>query len=177
MAVTWQEVLHRVLEATAHKGGARAGTIVHLRLKNMDTGHISDHRLTGMQKVYEVNLEERDAQYLYSEGVGLVFMDNETFEQFSIPRAVIGPAAAFIRENDLIRVESYNGKALGIIPPGEVLVKVVETGPSLHGDPDAPYKTAILENRVELMVPAFIATGDTIKVDVANVKYLERIRK
>jgi elongation factor P len=165
------------MEAVIHKGTARAGTTVHLRLKNLKTGHISESRLNGEQKVDDVDLEERDAQYLYAEGDGLVFMDNETFEQFSIPRTVIGPAAAFIRENDVIRVESFEGQALGIIPPAEVLVKVAETGAPIHGDPDAPYKPAVLENGVELMVPGMIATGDTIKVDVANVKYMERARK
>jgi len=177
MAIRWQEVLHRVLDAVIHKGSARAGTMVHLRLKNLMTGHIIDHRLNGEQEVDDVNLEERDTQYLYAEGDGLVFMDNETFEQFSIPRAVIGPAASFIKENDLIRVESYEGRALGIVPPAEAIVKVAQTGASQHGDPDAPYKPAVLDNGVELMVPAVIATGDTIKVDVANVKYMERVRK
>lgn len=165
----------KVVESVTHSGGGKAGAMVHAKLRNLLTGHITERRLGTDDKVEDVALTRAKMQFLYKEGDAFNFMNPETYDQVPIPKNAIGPAAAFFKENDVMEVEFFEEKPLSILYPPAVELKVSTTGTGLRGQSDSTFKEATLENGLEVLVPQFIKEGDRIRVDVETGKYLERM--
>jgi elongation factor P len=114
--------------------------------------------------------------YLYSDTDGCYFMDPETFEQVSIPQASIGATSRFLKEGMKITVELLGEEPLTIQFPKVVALKVSTTGPGIRGGHDvSTMKPATLENDIEILVPQFVETGDTVRVDTGKIKYVDRM--
>src|SRR3954451_23980884 len=107
--------------------------ILQLKLKNLKTGSIAINRVRPQDKVETAFLDKRDMQYLYAEGDDFVFMDSETFDQFALPKDVLGDSMKYMKENDNCKVTTYEGKPLDIELPATVDLKVVETEPGVKG--------------------------------------------
>ena len=175
--VRWQGAMSRVVEADIHKGAARTGTLVHAKLREIESGRLIEHRFGPDEKLEDVEVEEKSMQYLYDSGDNFVFMDAQTYEQVELAKAAVGPAGAFLKENDSLQVEFADGRAIGVVLPKTVEIGIKETGPGIRGQTDTTFKSAVLENGQEILVPQFIETGDRIRVDVSTGKYLDRVRK
>lgn len=168
-----ERILYKVIESVTHQGGGKAGGMVHIKLRNLDTGHVTEKRLATDDKIEDIPVTRAKMQFLYRDGETLHFMNPETFDQIPLTRSVVGPTALFLKENDEIEVEFFEEKPLSILYPPTVELAVASTGAGLKGA--STLKEAILENGMEIHVPQFIKEGDSIRVDVETGKYLDRV--
>lgn len=167
----------RIVEHEHHIGGGRAGGTVRLKLKDMATGHVTEEKLDPHAKLEDLNIERHKMKYLYEDGSGLCFMDPETFEQVSLPKAAIGHLSKFLKEETEVDVEFFEGNPIHVIPPEKITLAVSSTGAATKGATDSTFKPATLENGVELLVPHFIKNGDRIIIEVESGKYLDRAKE
>jgi elongation factor P len=116
-------------------------------------------------------------EYLYQEGDAYVFMDLETYEQIKFSSEVIGDSMNYLLPNVVFSVEMHEGRPVGVNPPQTMNLKVVKTEPFLKGaTQSASSKPATLETGIAINVPQFIKTGDFIRIDTREDKYLERVK-
>jgi elongation factor P len=148
-----------------------------LRLKNLKTGFTTDQRVHPEDKVEQAYLENNDCQYLYKDQDGYVFMDTETFDQFTLSEEMIGDNAGFLKEGNPAKVLFHDGKALSIELPATVELEVTDTEPSIKGaTASAQYKPATLDTGIKINVPSFIGIGEKILVDTRDGKYMSRVK-
>ncbi|MBC7221651.1 elongation factor P [Candidatus Bipolaricaulota bacterium] len=169
--------LFRVLEAVRHTGSAQQKGLVYLKLRNLRTGALVERRLRPEEEVQEVALERRPMEYLYTDGEAFYFMDLETYDQVSIPAAMIGELEVFLQPNQRVPVEFYEGNPVSVVFPETVDLRVVSTAPAIRDKESHVYKPAILENGLEVLVPQFIGEGDIIRVNVYTREYIDRVEK
>lgn len=167
--VLWVAV--KVQHVKPGKGGAYA----QVELKAIIEGTKLNERFRSSETVERVRLEQQDYQFLFAEDDMLTFMDTETYEQISLPVEFVGERAAFLQDGMEVKVESYEGKPLGISLPEHVTLEVVETEPTIKGQTaSSSYKPAMMDNRVRVMVPPFITVGEKIIVDTNEATYVRR---
>lgn len=149
------------------------------RLKNLMRGTSMDRTFRPVDKVDVPNLEEREMYYSYHDGSMYIFSDAETYEEISISAENLGDKTYFLIENTLCNALFFNGKPIDITLPTFITKVIMETEPGARGDTASTnvMKPAKLDNGYELMVPLFINTGDTIKVDTRTGLYAERVSK
>jgi len=169
--------LFRVLEVLHHGGGGQFAGFVVLKLKSLRSGHVKELRLAPEEKLEEVELQRRELEYLYEDESGYVFMDAETFEQYSLPRQALGKKSVFLTPNARLPVEFWEEQPVNVIFPEVVELKVASAPPGLREMETSTYKTAQLENGMEILVPQFIETGDVVRVETETRRYLERVRQ
>jgi len=151
--------------------------ILNLKLKNLKTGSVAVNRVKPDDKVEVAYLDRRNMQYLYAEGDGYVFMDNETYDQVNLQAELVGEQILYLKENDPASVTFYEGRPLSIELPATVELRVVETEPSVKGaTAAAQYKPATLETGLKITVPPFVAEGELIQVDTRSGEYLSRAK-
>lgn len=151
--------------------------ILQLKLKNLNTGSITQNRVRPEDKVEQAYLDKRPMQYLYQDGSDYVFMDKENFEQVSLNKEWVGDLILYLKENDDVAVTFYEGRALSLEPPATVDQKVIDTEPSVKGaTAAAQYKPATTETGLKVTVPPFISIGDVISIDTRNGEYLSRAK-
>jgi len=166
----------KVLEAVHHSGSGQMHGFIELKLHDIRFGHFGDRRFKHSDQLDDVDLHRQQMEYLYSDSEASYFMDPESFEQVSIPKAVIGTTEKFMKEGMKITVELLGEEALTIQFPKVVELKVASTGPGIRGGGDnTTLKPATLENGVEVLVPQFVETGDAVRVDTEKVKYIDRV--
>lgn len=166
---------YKVISSIYHKATAKMGSMVHCKLRNLETGTFEERRLSPDEKLDDIVPERATMQYLYSDEKNYIFMNPETFEQINLDKKTIGQRGTYLKENLQIPVEFYEGNPLDIIFPAVVEMKVISTGAGLKGQAETTYKEAVLEKGIKVMVPQFIKTGDTIRVEVETNHYLERV--
>ncbi len=114
-------------------------------------------------------------QYLYNDGDMYYFMDSETFENLDLTKEVVGNSLDFVKENEVVKVCSFNGNAYAIEPPLNVVLQVTETEPGVKGNTaTGATKPATVETGAQVKVPLFIEQGELIKVDTRTGEYLSR---
>src|SRR5262249_49943550 len=151
--------------------------ILQLKLKNLETGAVTNSRVRPEDKVEQAYLENRNMQYLYQEGDGYVFMDNETFDQITLGRDWVGDQMGYLKENMNAQVVLYEGKPISLELPASVELKVEETGPALpDATAKAQYKPATMETGLKVTVPPFVSTGEVIVIDTRTGEYIRRAK-
>jgi elongation factor P len=176
MAVRFESQPYKVLAAEYHPGQGKMGGVTHARLKNLSTGTLWEHSFCADLKLEELEVSRQPMDYLYEEAGLCYFMDPETFEQIAVPRSAIGEQAILLQPEMRVAVEVIEGNPVSVAFPDVLEVRVVETTPPVHQQTDSVWKPARLENNLEIMVPQFIKTGDLIRLDVANLKYMDRAK-
>ncbi len=172
--IRFEKELYKVVESLVHAGGGKAGSMVHAKLRNLTTGHVIERRLNPEDKIEDISVTRTKMQMLYRDGDNFCFMNPESYDQIIIPKHAVGPAAPFLKENDVCELEFYEDKPLSVLFPPVVELTVSSTGAGLRGS-DSTLKEAVLENGFTVMVPQFIEEGDRIRLDVETCKYLERV--
>ena len=158
-----------------HNKTGRGGAVIKLKVKNMDTGSITEKTYRPGDKVVPVQIEALDMQYLYKNGDLYVFMNTETFEQIDIGEDVMQEAKKYLIDNAMFSVHFHKEAAIGVYPPITMMLTVRETDPGVRGDTvSAPMKSATLETGLRIQVPLFIEPGQKIKVDTRSDEYIER---
>jgi elongation factor P len=151
--------------------------ILQLKLKNLKTGSITVNRVRPQDKVEQAYLDKREMQYIYQDGDGFVFMDTETFDQFTLDKDMVGEQMLYLKEGNKANVVFYEGKALSLDLPATVELQVRETEPSVKGaTAAAQYKPATLETGLKVTVPPFVNIGEVIMVDTRTGEYLSRAK-
>lgn len=157
------------------RGTGKFGKSAMLKLRSLEDGHIIEKKMSAEAEAEAVEVHFVKMQYLYREGEQFVFMNMENYEQFSIPAKAVGRHEVFLRENEVIEVLFGEGKALSIVFPKIVELKVVNAPPGVKGQSDSTYKEAELENGLKVLVPQFVSTGETIRVNTDDLSYLDRV--
>jgi len=174
IAIVYDGNLFQVLEFQHVKPG-KGSAFVRTKLKNLRTGATIDHTFNAGIKVEKAHIDKDKMQYLYDEGDALVFMDNQTYDQISIPKERLEWELNFLKENDIVEITRYNGEILGVALPNSVELKVTEAEPGIKGDTASnTLKNAVLETGFAIRVPLFIEEGETIIVNTTDGKYMSR---
>jgi elongation factor P len=158
-----------------HVKPGTGGAFAQVELKDIVNGTKLNERFRSSETVERIRLEQKDYQFLYLQGEALVFMDLETYEQLELQADFVGERAAFLQDNMIVMVESFEDKPIGISLPDQVQMKISEADPVVKGQTvSSSYKPAVLENGVRVLVPPFIEAGETIIVDTNEITYLGR---
>lgn len=176
MAVRYEGQIYKVLVADYHPGQGKMGGTTHARLRNLATGTLWEHSFRSDLKLEDLPVEKQEMEFLYTDADACYFMNPETFEQVAVPVKVIGPQARFLRPEMRLQVEFVEGQPVSVLFPDIIEVRIADTAPPTHAQQDSTWKEAVLENGVQIMVPQFIKTGDVIRLDVENLKYVDRAK-
>jgi elongation factor P len=170
----WEGEPYRVVDYNQKVMG-RGGSIVNVRIKNLVDGKVLEKTFKGNEQLSSADVTNQNVQYLYSDGTQFHFMNGDTFEQFDIPVDIIGDNAGYMKEADMVTLQLFNSQPITIELPKSVPLKVTYAETVVKGDTTSSVlKDAELETGIKLKVPAFIKTGDIIKVDTRSGSYLER---
>lgn len=168
--------LFKVIESTYHLGQGKMPGSVHAKLRNVPKGTFKELRWRPEERLEDTQLEKQEMEFLYSDADSMTFMNPRTYEQVSLPLEAIGAAARFLQPEMKVPVEFHAGQPVSIVFPEIVEVKVQTTAQAVHQQQDNTFKDATLENGIEIMVPHFIKEGETVRVEVATGKYVDRVR-
>ncbi len=163
-----------VIEDLHTSGTAQTRHKLHTRLRQLKTGHIIDRVFAENERVALAPLETRRATYSYSVGDTHVFIDAETFDEFEFSNQQLGERRCFLKENEEYKALLLDGRLMDIVIPPQIPLKVVDTAAPIRGGSDSAWKEAKLETGLQIMVPLFIAKGETIRVDTSAKKYAGR---
>jgi elongation factor P len=164
----------RIVEFQHVKPG-KGGAFVRTKVKNLQTGAVVDRTFRAGEKFQRMRTEVKSAQYLYDSGDEVVFMENDTYEQFSLPRKSVAEELEFIPPSTSVQILTVDGKPSGLQLPSSIELAVAETEPGVKGDTVSNVtKPAKLETGATVQVPLFVSTGDRIKVDPREGRYISR---
>ena len=175
MAIEYEGQIFTIVEFQHVKPG-KGGAFVRTKLKNIETGAVLDKTFRPVEKFRRVRVEAKKMQYLYATPDEVVLMDNDTYEQLSLPPALAGDSLSYIKDNMEVEIQMIDGKPAQLVPPIFVELEITETQPGVKGDTvSGGSKPATLETGVEVQVPLFVKTGDVIKIDTRTGGYVERV--
>jgi elongation factor P len=158
-----------------HVKPGKGGAFVRTTLKNVLSGKVVDRTFNAGTKVETATVDKRSMTYLYREGEDFVFMDGDTYEQVQVPSATVGDGAGYLLENTEAMVAMHEGVALYVELPTSVELLISHTDPGLQGDRSTGgTKPATLETGATIQVPLFVTTGEKVKVDTRDGRYLGR---
>jgi elongation factor P len=149
---------------------------VRTTLKNVLSGKVVDRTFNAGTKVETANVDKRDMTFLYREGEDFIFMDGDTYDQIPVSAQTVGRNADFLLDNAEATVAVHDGTPLFIELPTSVELVIQHTDPGLQGDRSTGgTKPATLETGAEIQVPLFVSTGEKVKVDTRDGRYLGRV--
>src|SRR5947209_15103700 len=164
----------RIVEFQHVKPG-KGGAFVRTKLKSLEAGAVVDRTFRAGEKFPRIRTETKSVQYLYDDGSEAHFMDEATYDQFSLPHAELAAELQYMQPNTRVQILEVGGKPSSIQLPSSVELAVVETEPGIKGDTASNVtKTATLETGVVIQVPLFINVGDVLKVDPSEGRYISR---
>ena len=165
----------QILEFQHVKPG-KGAAFVRTKLKNVISGGVVEKTFRPTEKFPQARIDRVDMQYLYNDGDLYYFMNNETYDQIAINQETLGDALKFVKENEMVKVCSYNGNVFAVEPPLFVELEITETEPGFKGDTaQGATKPAIVETGAQVNVPLFVEQGDKIKIDTRTGEYLSRV--
>lgn len=174
MTLNLPEGLLSVVEFQHVKPG-KGGAFVRTKLKNVRSGAVLERTYRADEKLDQAIIDKREMQFLYQDGEGYVFMDNQDYEQMTATKDSLGAAANYLKEGDSATLQMYEAEIVGVDLPAAVELTVSETEPGLQGDRvSGARKPATLETGHVVQVPLFVNTGDRIKVDTRSGEYITR---
>lgn len=174
MAITLDGQLYAVIK-TDHVKPGKGPAYVQAKLKNLMTGSHIEKRLGSADTVDGATLDRRECEYLYDDGTGAVFMDSETFDQFTLDEETLGDSKLYLVPNLKINIQFHDNKPVNFELPGSIEMKVIETPPGIKGATVTnQLKEATLETGLKTRVPAFINEGEIIRVSTTTGEYQSR---
>jgi elongation factor P len=158
-----------------HVKPGKGQAFVKTKLKNVKSGAVVDRTFRADEKVNLAVLDKREMQYLYSDDAGLVFMDNDTYDQVHVDPALLGDAVQFLKDGTVCLIPVYEGTPVGADLPVTIALEVTDTEPGFKGDRVAgALKPATVETGAVVQVPLFVGVGERIKVDTRSGEYISR---
>ncbi|GIP58063.1 elongation factor P [Paenibacillus sp. FSL W8-0186] len=174
LTIEFEGDIYTVLEFQHVKPG-KGAAFVRSKLKNLRNGNTVEKTFRAGENVSRAMIENRDVQYLYASGQDHTFMDNETYDQFTLSSEQLEWELNFLKENMNVKIVSYQGEILGINLPNSVELRVVESEPGIKGNTaTGATKNAKLETGLNVQVPLFINQDDVLLIDTREGKYISR---
>lgn len=158
-----------------HVKPGKGAAFVRTKLRNVESGGVTERTFRAGEKVERAHLERREMQYLYRTADEFTFMDTESFEQVLVAADYLGDQALYLKENMSIIAVRHKDRMIGIDLPNSVELTVVQTDPGVRGDTaSGGSKPARLETGLVVQVPFFINEGDVLRIDTRTGQYIER---
>ncbi len=158
-----------------HTQPGKGGAYMQVEMKNLQDGRKTNVRFRSADTIERVRLDQKEFQYLYTDGDSLVFMDKDTFEQINLPTDLLGDAAAFLQDGMDVTLELWDERPISVALPEQVEATIVEADAVVKGQTaSSSYKPAMLDNGVRVMVPPHIESGTRIVVDVYERTYVSK---
>ena len=159
-----------------HVKPGKGAAFVRTKLKNIINGGVVEKTFRPTEKFPQARIDRKDMQYLYADGDMYNFMDTENYEQTALNSDEVGDALKFVKENEMVKVCSYNGKVFAVEPPLFVELEITDTEPGFKGDTaTGATKPATVETGAVVAVPLFVNQGEKIKIDTRTGEYLSRV--
>ncbi|MGI8774236.1 MAG: elongation factor P [Actinomycetota bacterium] len=160
-----------------HVKPGKGQAFVKTKLKNIKTGAVTDRTFRADEKVELAVLDKREMQYLYTDDAGLVFMDNESYEQVHVDPELLGDAGKFLKDGTTCMIPMYESTPVGAEMPITLEFVITETEPGMKGDRvSGALKPATIETGAVIQVPLFVEQGDRIKIDTRTGEYMSRVQ-
>jgi len=175
VTIEFEGNIYQIIEFQHVKPG-KGAAFVRTKLKNIISGGVVEKTFRPTEKCPQARIDRKDMQYLYADGDLFYFMDVESYEQIGLDSDSIGDALKFVKENEMVKVCSHNGKVFAVEPPLFVELEISDTEPGVKGDTaTGATKPATVETGAQVMVPLFVNQGDKIKIDTRTGEYLSRV--
>ena len=159
ITIEFEGNVYQIIEFQHVKPG-KGAAFVRTKLKNIINGGVVEKTFRPTEKCPQARIDRKDMQYLYSDGDLYNFMDTETYDQIALNSETVGDALKFVKENEMVKICSYNGNVFAIEPPLFVELEITETEPGFKGDTaTGASKPAIVETGAKVMVPLFVDQG------------------
>ena len=178
LCIKFNEKLFQIIEFQHVKPG-KGPAFVRTKMKAIESGKVIDNTFSAGHKIDIVRIENREYQYLYEESDYYIFMNNETFEQVSIPKAMVDKPG-FLQEGMTCNILFHAEEELPLVVdlPMHIISEVTYTEPGIKGDTATnTMKPATISSGAEIKVPLFIDMGEIIKIDTRTGVYVERVKK
>jgi elongation factor P len=174
MVIKHNNDLHSVF-SVEHRTPGNLRAFIQAKLRNLRTGAMFEHRFRSADAIDKITVDEVQMEYLYNDGDDYYFMNTENYEQTHLTRDTLGDSVDYLIPNLQIKVEFFDGKAVGIELPQTVEMTVIETEPGLKSaTASSVTKPAKTETGLVVQVPPFINEGEKIRVDTSEGAYLSR---
>jgi elongation factor P len=155
----------------------KGGAFIQVDMRDIRSGTKAQERWRTADTVEKLDVQETECTYLFGDGETLTFMDQESFEQFTVPRDLVGAPGAFLQDGMLCTVDLIEGSPVSVTLPDKVVCLVTEADPVVKGQTAASsYKPGLLENGVRVLIPPFVEAGTKIVVNTADATYVERAK-
>ncbi len=175
LTVEIEGAVFQIIEFQHVKPG-KGAAFVRTKLRNIINGGVVEKTFRPTEKFPQARIDRNDMQYLYADGDLYNFMNTETYDQVALNAETIGDALKFVKENEMVKVCSYNGNVFAVEPPLFVELEITETEPGFKGDTaTGATKPATVETGALVYVPLFVEQGDKIKIDTRTGEYLSRV--
>ena len=159
-----------------HVKPGKGAAFVRTKLKNVISGGVVEKTFRPTEKFPAARIDRHDMQYLYKDGDLFNYMNTETYDQISLTEEQVGDAMKFVKENEMVKMLSYNGQIFSVEPPLFVELEVTETEPGFKGDTaTGASKPATVETGALVYVPLFVERGEKIQIDTRTGEYLKRV--
>ncbi|NMM54479.1 elongation factor P [Paenibacillus aquistagni] len=158
-----------------HVKPGKGAAFVRSKLRNLRNGNVTEKTFRAGETISRAQIDNREVQYLYNSGDEYTFMDNESYDQFSLSKDQLEWELNFLKDNSIVNIVSYQGEIIGINLPNSVELKVIETEPGVKGNTaQGALKSATVETGLNVQVPLFINEGDVLLIDTREGKYISR---
>jgi elongation factor P len=175
MVIQHEGNLYSVFSVEHRTPGNKRGSM-QTKMRNLKTGSIVDYRFRAEDFVERAIMDEIEYEYLYNDSEGWHFMNQQTYDQITLGKEVLGETVDYLIPNLQLKIEFYESKPLGVLLPDTVDLAVAETEPTVQkATASAVMKPAKLETGLVINVPPFVNNGDKVRVDTSEGRYIQRV--
>ena len=175
MLIEHKNDLWQVLK-TQHVKPGKGGAFAQVEMKSVNKNTKLNERFRSSDTVEKASLDEIKFNFLYKDEIDYYFINQKSFEQINIKKNIVGEKGKMLTENLEVNISFYNDRPLMIDLPNQVTCKIKSTDVALKGQTvSSSYKPATLDNGINIQVPPFIESGDTIIVDTRTIEYVKKI--
>ena len=175
MLIEHKNDLWQVLK-TQHVKPGKGGAFAQIEMKSVNKNTKLNERFRSSESVEKASLDETKFNYLYEDESDYYFMDPKSYEQINIKKEVVGEKGKMLTENLEVNISFYNDEALTVELPNQITCKIKTTDVALKGQTvSSSYKPAILDNGINIQVPPFIESGDSIILDTRTIEYIKKL--
>ena len=174
MLIEHKDDLWQVLK-TQHVKPGKGGAFAQVEMKSVNKNTKLNERFRSSDTVEKASLDEIKFNFLYEDETNYYFINQKSFEQINIKKNIVGEKGKMLTDNLEVNISFYNDKPLAVDLPNQVTCKIMSTDVALKGQTvSSSYKPATLDNGINIQVPPFIESGDTIIVDTRTIEYVKK---
>tara|TARA_Y100001958_G_C20922284_1_gene336075 strand:+ start:60 stop:620 length:561 start_codon:yes stop_codon:yes gene_type:complete len=161
---------------TQHVKPGKGGAFAQVEMKSINKNTKLNERFRSSETIEKASLEETNFNFLYEDEEKYFFMDPKSFEQIEIKKEIVGEKGKLLIENLTVTISFYNESPISVDLPNQVTCKIETTDVALKGQTvSSSYKPATLDNGLNIQVPPFIESGDSVVIDTRNLEYIKKI--